>query len=208
MKILQSKSQNFGPTLAQERGRIERAGGRVELHGPCWRIDGGLNLSRALGDFLYKVRQLLTALAEGDGHEGTRTDKKLGISYSESSSAFELYISFQPFILAETEMTPPYRSCRGKERLDGGPTEGVGAWDSMQFCIHSRVILYGTASMALNRAPTIESFLCSTYQCIHTIYIYILYAYTIIYIYTSYRCCMQRSLAVMASMRLCASCER
>ena len=41
--------------MGQERGRIERAGGRVELHGPCWRIDGGLNLSRALGDFLYKA---------------------------------------------------------------------------------------------------------------------------------------------------------
>lgn len=53
-------SKDHKPNDPQEWGRIERAGGRVELHGPCWRIDGGLNLSRALGDFLYKAKRDLT----------------------------------------------------------------------------------------------------------------------------------------------------
>lgn len=43
------KPQNPG-----ERARIEAAGGKVELWGPCWRIDKGLNVSRSLGDFAYK----------------------------------------------------------------------------------------------------------------------------------------------------------
>mmetsp|Transcript_123489 Transcript_123489/g.360626 ORF Transcript_123489/g.360626 Transcript_123489/m.360626 type:complete len:411 (+) Transcript_123489:138-1370(+) len=43
------------PQNPEERRRIEAAGGRVELFGPCWRIDAGLNLSRALGDFGYKA---------------------------------------------------------------------------------------------------------------------------------------------------------
>merc|ERR1719329_1825957 len=44
------------PELPGETRRIERAGGRVTLSGPCHRIDGwGLNLSRALGDFHYKA---------------------------------------------------------------------------------------------------------------------------------------------------------
>ncbi|CAK9006468.1 unnamed protein product [Durusdinium trenchii] len=50
-------SKDHKPHDPEERSRIERAGGRVELQGPCWRIDGGLNLSRALGDFLYKVKR-------------------------------------------------------------------------------------------------------------------------------------------------------
>lgn len=43
------------PHNPKEKRRIEAAGGRVELFGPCWRIDAGLNLSRALGDFGYKA---------------------------------------------------------------------------------------------------------------------------------------------------------
>jgi len=43
------------PNNPEERRRIEGAGGRVDLFGPCWRIDAGLNLSRALGDFAYKA---------------------------------------------------------------------------------------------------------------------------------------------------------
>jgi len=43
------------PNNPLERRRIEVAGGRVDLFGPCWRIDSGLNLSRALGDFGYKA---------------------------------------------------------------------------------------------------------------------------------------------------------
>mmetsp|Transcript_48648 Transcript_48648/g.89678 ORF Transcript_48648/g.89678 Transcript_48648/m.89678 type:complete len:411 (+) Transcript_48648:49-1281(+) len=42
------------PNDAAERARIVAAGGRVDLFGPCWRIDAGLNLSRAMGDFWYK----------------------------------------------------------------------------------------------------------------------------------------------------------
>lgn len=43
------------PQNPVERRRIEAAGGSVERWGPCWRIDAGLNLSRALGDFAYKA---------------------------------------------------------------------------------------------------------------------------------------------------------
>eukprot|EP00971_Amphidinium_carterae_P146924 2911697-Amphidinium_carterae.1 len=42
------------PNNEVERARIIAAGGRVDLFGPCWRIDAGLNLSRAMGDFWYK----------------------------------------------------------------------------------------------------------------------------------------------------------
>lgn len=48
-------SEDQKPQNPEERARIEAAGGKVELYGPCWRIDAGLNLSRALGDFAYKA---------------------------------------------------------------------------------------------------------------------------------------------------------
>jgi protein phosphatase 1G len=47
-------SRDHKPESPRERGRIENAGGRVSVVGPCHRVDFGLNLSRALGDFLYK----------------------------------------------------------------------------------------------------------------------------------------------------------
>lgn len=49
------------PQNTEEKARIQAAGGRVQLFGPCWRIDGGLNLSRALGDFAYKASWNLPA---------------------------------------------------------------------------------------------------------------------------------------------------
>eukprot|EP00747_Dinoflagellata_sp_TGD_P179547 gnl/TRDRNA2_/TRDRNA2_30523_c0_seq1.p1 gnl/TRDRNA2_/TRDRNA2_30523_c0~~gnl/TRDRNA2_/TRDRNA2_30523_c0_seq1.p1 ORF type:complete len:463 (+),score=93.37 gnl/TRDRNA2_/TRDRNA2_30523_c0_seq1:146-1534(+) len=49
-------SHDQKPQNSPERERIEAAGGRVTLFGPCWRIDAGLNLSRAFGDFAYKTR--------------------------------------------------------------------------------------------------------------------------------------------------------
>lgn len=49
------------PENPAERSRIVAAGGRVEVHGPCWRIDAGLNLSRAFGDFLYKSNRNLAS---------------------------------------------------------------------------------------------------------------------------------------------------
>lgn len=49
-------SEDHKPQDALEKARIEAAGGRVAAWGPCWRIDGGLNLSRAFGDFSYKGR--------------------------------------------------------------------------------------------------------------------------------------------------------
>jgi len=42
------------PQNPEEIQRIKRAGGRVFRMGSCCRIEGGLNLSRALGDFEYK----------------------------------------------------------------------------------------------------------------------------------------------------------
>jgi protein phosphatase 1G len=47
-------SRDHKPESPRERTRIENAGGRVSIVGPCHRVDFGLNLSRALGDFLYK----------------------------------------------------------------------------------------------------------------------------------------------------------
>ena len=47
-------SRDHKPESPRERSRIENAGGRVSIVGPCHRVDFGLNLSRALGDFLYK----------------------------------------------------------------------------------------------------------------------------------------------------------
>ena len=47
-------TRDHKPESPRERSRIENAGGRVSIVGPCHRVDFGLNLSRALGDFLYK----------------------------------------------------------------------------------------------------------------------------------------------------------
>jgi len=47
-------SQDHKPNNPEEKRRIEAAGGRVQVIGPCARVDLGLNLSRALGDFAYK----------------------------------------------------------------------------------------------------------------------------------------------------------
>lgn len=51
-----------------ERERVEKAGGHVNLDG---RVDGGLNLSRAIGDHSYKMNkdlsdreQMITALPD------------------------------------------------------------------------------------------------------------------------------------------------
>jgi len=47
-------SEDHKPEDPLESARVIRAGGRVMRAGPCFRIDGCLNLSRALGDFKYK----------------------------------------------------------------------------------------------------------------------------------------------------------
>jgi len=44
-------SEDHKPEDPIERSRIEKAGGSVTLEG---RVNGGLNLSRALGDHAYK----------------------------------------------------------------------------------------------------------------------------------------------------------
>lgn len=49
-------SDDHKPQNPEERSRIEAANGVVGVFGPCWRIDAGLNLSRALGDFAYKSK--------------------------------------------------------------------------------------------------------------------------------------------------------
>mmetsp|Transcript_17937 Transcript_17937/g.41833 ORF Transcript_17937/g.41833 Transcript_17937/m.41833 type:complete len:425 (+) Transcript_17937:55-1329(+) len=51
-------SSDHKPNHEEERNRIVAAGGRVDLFGPCWRVDAGLNLSRAMGDFWYKAQSL------------------------------------------------------------------------------------------------------------------------------------------------------
>lgn len=42
------------PESPRERRRIEAAGGSVAKHGPCYRVDFCLNMSRAMGDFQFK----------------------------------------------------------------------------------------------------------------------------------------------------------
>lgn len=54
-----SLSEDHKPEDAEELSRIVKAGGRVLRMGPCYRVDGALNLSRALGDFRYKDNKLL-----------------------------------------------------------------------------------------------------------------------------------------------------
>jgi len=47
-------SEDHKPNDDIERNRIQAAGGYVERCEPCWRVNGNLNLSRALGDLEYK----------------------------------------------------------------------------------------------------------------------------------------------------------
>ena len=48
-------SEDHKPENPIERNRIRAAGGQVIKIGPCHRVDGNLNLSRALGDFNLKA---------------------------------------------------------------------------------------------------------------------------------------------------------
>ncbi|CAE8689731.1 unnamed protein product [Polarella glacialis] len=48
-------SEDHKPENPGERSRIRAAGGQVVKMGPCHRVDGNLNLSRALGDFNLKA---------------------------------------------------------------------------------------------------------------------------------------------------------
>merc|ERR1719491_828825 len=52
-------SEDHKPENPEERNRIRAAGGTVVKAGPCHRIDGNLNLSRALGDFYLKANGAL-----------------------------------------------------------------------------------------------------------------------------------------------------
>eukprot|EP00930_Biecheleria_cincta_P086034 TRINITY_DN75402_c0_g1_i1.p1 TRINITY_DN75402_c0_g1~~TRINITY_DN75402_c0_g1_i1.p1 ORF type:complete len:402 (-),score=62.34 TRINITY_DN75402_c0_g1_i1:38-1243(-) len=81
-------SEDHKPELKAERERIERAGGKVVNYGPCSRIappglpsKTGINMSRALGDFIYKGRadlpeteQQMVALPDVRTHELTAED--------------------------------------------------------------------------------------------------------------------------------------
>jgi len=54
-------SEDHKPENPKERSRIRAAGGQVLRMGPCHRVDGNLNLSRALGDFHLKANFTLPA---------------------------------------------------------------------------------------------------------------------------------------------------
>eukprot|EP00035_Acanthoeca_spectabilis_P006078 m.120214 g.120214 ORF g.120214 m.120214 type:complete len:467 (-) comp13339_c0_seq1:1767-3167(-) len=54
-------SEDHKPEDEKEKARVEAAGGRVGLDG---RVNGGLNLSRALGDHQYKRNEALPATAQ------------------------------------------------------------------------------------------------------------------------------------------------
>jgi len=57
----QALSEDHKPENPIETKRIQNAGGRVVKIGPCYRVDGNLNLSRALGDFHLKANAGLPA---------------------------------------------------------------------------------------------------------------------------------------------------
>lgn len=81
-------SEDHKPEVKAERERIEKAGGKVVNHGLCSRVAPpglpqkmGINMSRALGDFIYKGRadlpetqQQLVALPDVRTHELTAED--------------------------------------------------------------------------------------------------------------------------------------
>jgi len=54
-------SEDHKPENPVERNRIRAAGGQVIKIGPCHRVDGNLNLSRAFGDFNLKAASHLPA---------------------------------------------------------------------------------------------------------------------------------------------------
>lgn len=54
-------SEDHKPENTIERNRIRTAGGQVVRKGHCFRVDGNLNLSRALGDFHLKANSALPA---------------------------------------------------------------------------------------------------------------------------------------------------
>lgn len=51
-------TEDHKPDTPSERKRIEATGGVVSRVGPCWRVDGCLNMSRAMGDFKFKDGKL------------------------------------------------------------------------------------------------------------------------------------------------------
>eukprot|EP00401_Gymnodinium_catenatum_P050606 CAMPEP_0117490568 /NCGR_PEP_ID=MMETSP0784-20121206/17617_1 /TAXON_ID=39447 /ORGANISM="" /LENGTH=395 /DNA_ID=CAMNT_0005285329 /DNA_START=258 /DNA_END=1445 /DNA_ORIENTATION=- len=57
-------STDHKPEDPAERTRIRAAGGQVLKMGPCYRVDGTLNLSRALGDFHLKANRKLPPEAQ------------------------------------------------------------------------------------------------------------------------------------------------
>eukprot|EP00927_Polykrikos_kofoidii_P012746 TRINITY_DN1551_c0_g3_i1.p1 TRINITY_DN1551_c0_g3~~TRINITY_DN1551_c0_g3_i1.p1 ORF type:complete len:468 (-),score=76.58 TRINITY_DN1551_c0_g3_i1:44-1447(-) len=52
-------SEDHKPENPKETTRIQNAGGKVVKAGPCYRVDGNLNLSRAFGDFFLKANSTL-----------------------------------------------------------------------------------------------------------------------------------------------------
>lgn len=77
--IVRALSRDHKPTLDDERDRIQKAGGTVQMA----RVDGDLALSRSVGDFQYKAKKLkpearkVTVVPEIEHHIRSENDKLL-----------------------------------------------------------------------------------------------------------------------------------
>lgn len=124
------------PQNPEERRRIEAAGGRVELFGPCWRIDAGLNLSRALGDFAYKSNPGKSAvdqkvIAEPELKE-TIIDKDDDFVVMGSDGVFDVLTSEALVLHLRSAQQ---RGSSWAEAIEGALTRSLSGGDNVSLCL-------------------------------------------------------------------------
>jgi len=124
------------PHNPEERRRIEAAGGRVELFGPCWRIDAGLNLSRAIGDFAYKANP-----EKGPGDQKVISEPELQETILDTEDQFVVMGSDGVFdVLTSEALVLHLRSShqQGKswsEAIESALTKCLAGGDNVSLCL-------------------------------------------------------------------------